>query len=84
MKYRIKEIKDDIYRPFFYPQYKSCLFWHNIGDHPFVRSVFNRNDDLTEDKQYVYTIQEARTAIDQFERYLESHKSYIRIHEVKL
>lgn len=85
MKFRVKEVKHDVYRAFFYPQYKKGGFfatWRNIADHPdFLRRFFNEHKDYTEDKPYVYYLYTAEKIIENFKKHLECYKSYVTIHK---
>jgi hypothetical protein len=83
MRFRVKEVKDDIYRPFFYPQYRTFWGWRNIGEHEFVHSVFSHSKKLTEYEPYVYYLNEAEEIIEEFKKYLKDHESYVAIHEIK-
>jgi hypothetical protein len=86
MRFRVIEHKSDIYRPFFYPQYRSGFWsgWRNIADHPdFLRRFFNTHKEYTEDNPYVYTMTKAIEIIENFKKHLECYKSYQTIHTIE-
>jgi hypothetical protein len=82
MKFRIIEIKNPHCRPMFKPQYKQFVFWNNISDTFFARSIFNNTTFLKWDSRCVDTEVEANTVIKEFKEYLESKSAYAITHNV--
>lgn len=82
MKFRVLEIKEGSSRIRFRPQYKSFLFWKNISEHYFAKTVYNHTEFLDWDCSSVLYINEAKAIIDEFKFYLKSKESYIITHNV--
>ncbi len=82
MKFRIKEVKDGIFKPLFYPQFKTFLFWYNIGNESFTESVYCKNDDFNCVNPNVDTYAEANDIIQCYKKYLIDYGSYETIHDV--
>lgn len=69
-----------MFRPLFYPQYKTFWKWKSVGDHEFTGSIFNQIRTFTEDTPYTFHLSDAEKVIADFKKYIESNKSYVRVH----
>lgn len=79
MKIRILEIKEEFSAVKFKPQYKTFLFWKDIGDTSFAESIFcsyKLNNDNT-----IYSKSKAEKILSDFKKYISSKEEYIIEHK---
>ena len=68
MKFRIVEIKESLCRPRYKPQYKTFIFWNNISDTFFARSIFNKIEFLKLNPNCVNTMLKAENIIEDYKK----------------
>ena len=83
MKFRIVEIKDSHCRPLFKPQRKQWLFWRNISNTHFAETIFMKTKLEYRFGECTDSISKAQQVIDEYKLYLESNKTYTKIHNIE-
>jgi len=79
MKFRILEVKPSFQRERYYPQYKSWLFWKNIGEHYFRETIYSKTQFYYKFDSYVYDMEEANKIVKEFKLYIEEKERYYSI-----
>lgn len=78
MKYRIVKSKSPHMKPRFKPQYKSFIFWENLSENEYTKTIFN---SLKWDGKYLNTKEDCIKAIEEHQRFSISKSSYTYIHK---